>query len=190
MSLTILGARPVEGSSITMTSGCSSRARPIATCCCWPPLSRSQRTSSFSPTAGNRSVMRSMLNMRRRARPAARRRAPCTFRGDHRALAERRGAFAARRRSHFRADDSDSLGAARAFDRRHSGRLHGRTIRGIPANRCASERIARAAADAAIPLERRGCDGDRRVHLDAAARATIVVRASAVSMRSHFLFHA
>ena len=36
---TIVGARPSDGSSSRSTSGSATSARPIASCCCWPPES-------------------------------------------------------------------------------------------------------------------------------------------------------
>ena len=54
MSLMILGARPVEGSSSTSTSGCKSSARAMATICCWPPLSSFEGAPYFSLRMGKR----------------------------------------------------------------------------------------------------------------------------------------
>src|SRR5439155_29973 len=83
ISDTSLGASPRLGSSSTRIEGVDMRARPIATICCSPPLSRPAFTAARSRRRGNRSYTESSVSSaaaRARRAYAPRRRFPSVVR--------------------------------------------------------------------------------------------------------------
>ncbi len=61
---TSTGASPADGSSTRSSRGRAMSARPIATCCCSPPLIVPARCSSRSPTRGKSATTRASISAR------------------------------------------------------------------------------------------------------------------------------
>ena len=70
MSLMMLGWMPSVGSSSTSRRGCITSARPMASCCCWPPDRSPPRRRSMVARIGNSAKISSGMTRWRRGNTA------------------------------------------------------------------------------------------------------------------------